>query len=130
MYPLIALEPAARILNIVDNPSAITTCYHTWLKNWHDHMKDVPAAIKVPSSASYLHTPLIISSWTQALVQHPNQPLVNFFLEGISKGFRIGFNKPPRGLKSAHKNLSGVLEHPQVVEEYMSLEILCLRSLQ
>ena len=71
-----------------------------------------------------MHTPLIFSSWKQALIQHPNQPLVNFFLEGISQGFRIGFNQLPIRLKSAHKNLNGTLEHPHVVEEYLSSEIL------
>ena len=32
-----------------------------------------------------IHTPLITSSLTQALTQHPNCFLVNFFLESISK---------------------------------------------
>ena len=108
----------------MEDPSANITCYYTWLKNWLHHMKDAPTTIKVPSQASHVHTPLIFSSWKQALIQHPNQPLVNFFLEGISQGFRIGFNQLPIRLKSAHKNLKGALEHPHVVEEYLSSEIL------
>lgn len=42
----------------------------------------------------------------------------------ISQGFRIGFNPLRRGLKSTHKNLSQTHQHPQVVEENLSTEIL------
>ena len=94
--------------------------------NWEPTIRIVKIAIRFSTSpnSSHVHTPLIFSSWKQALIQHPNQSLVNFFLEGISQGFRIGFNQLPRRLKSAYKNLSGALEHPHVVEEYLSLEIL------
>ena len=109
------------MLNITDDSGA---CYSTWLEKWRDYMKEASTAIKVPLSASHLHTPLVPSRWTQALTQHPNQSLVNYFLNGISRGFQIGFKNPPRGLRSAHKNLNGALEHPNVVEEYLSLEIL------
>ena len=34
-------------------------------------LKEAPTVIKVPLSASHLHTPLIPARWTQALTQHP-----------------------------------------------------------
>ena len=100
----------------MDYPSEVITCYYTWIKKWRDHSRGVPTTVKVPSQASI--TPLIVHSWQKALFQHPNQPLVDFFLKGISQGFRIGFNHLPNGLKSAYKNLTGTLQHLQVVEEY------------
>lgn len=121
----VALEPAARILNIIDNPSAITTCYHK-LAQLHERCSNSCQGALI--SILSIHT-LIASSWTQALAQHPNQPLVSFFLEGISKGFRIRFNKPPRGFKSPHKNLSGALKHPQVEEYIIGNSPSCLRFL-
>ena len=87
-------------------------------------MKDVPTAILVPPQASRIHTPLIINKWQEALVNHPHHLLVDFFLTEISQGFRIGFNHPADKLKSAHRNLTGALQHPQFVEEYLATEIL------
>ena len=112
------------MLDAVDHPSEETiTCYHTWLNKWYDHMRNAPIDIKVSSQVSAVNTPLMIPNWQQALTQHPNQPLVQFFLKGISQGFRIGFNQLPQGLKSARKNLNGALQHPQIVEEYLSTEV-------
>ena len=118
-YTLTALDIAA-----MDHPCELITCYHTWITKWHNHMKDVPTAILVPPQASRIHTPLIISKWQEALLNHPHHLLVDFFLTGISQGFRIGFNHPADKLKSARRNLTGALQHPQVVEEYLATEIL------
>ena len=68
----------------MDHPTEIITCYHTWIMQWHNHMKEVPTAIQVPPQASIIHTPLIIHRWQEALVKHPHQPLVGIFLIGIS----------------------------------------------
>ena len=87
-------------------------------------MKEVPTAIQVPLQAYYIHTPLIIHKWQEALVKHSHQPLVAFFLMEISQGFTIGFNHSPDKLKSARRNLTGALQHPQVVEEYLATEVL------
>ena len=118
-YMLTALDIAA-----MDHPCELITCYHTWITKWHNHMKDVPTAILVPPQASRIHTPLIINKWQEALVNHPHHLLVDFFLTGISQGFIIGFNHPADKLKSARRNLTGALQHPQVVEEYLATEIL------
>jgi len=58
------------------------------------------------------------------LGSHPNKHLVQFMLEGICNGFRIGFTKPPSSLKSARCNLEGAQEHPDIVTDYLSTEIL------
>ena len=44
-------------------------------------------------------------------------------MSGISHRFRIGFNQLPNMLKSVKKNLACALQHPQVVEEYLSEEV-------
>ena len=114
-----ALDPVT-----MDFSSEGITDYYTWIEKWHNHLEGAPTSIKVPAQASLIHTPLIIHSWRKALSSHPNQPLVEFFLKGISQGFRIGFNHLPNELKPARKNLAGALQHPQVVEEYLSAELL------
>ena len=70
------------------------------------------------------YTPLIFTTWQQALLQYPNQQLVQFFLQGISQGFRIGYSyHTGTTLKAARKNLLGARQHPQVVDEYLSKEL-------
>ena len=57
------------------------------------------------------------------LRSHPDNHLVQFLLEGICKGFRIGFTKPPSSLRAARSNLEGAWEHPDIVNDYLSTEI-------
>ena len=70
---------------------------------------------------------LVIPKWTQALQAYPLKSLATFFLTGITSGFRVGYNRPRRPLKSAHKNLAGALLHPDVVEDYLAAEVLSHR---
>ena len=68
-------------------------------------------------------TPLIPKNWALLLSSHPNQELAQFFITGISHGFRIGFKKPPKPLKSAKRNLECALHHPDIVTQYLADEI-------
>jgi len=93
--------------------------YGQWLPQWTTHLKDVPSVPRVCASACKIHTPLKFKSWQYYLQTHPNQDLVHFFLDGISQGFRIGFNSSTQSLHSAHKTLQGVTLHPEIVYEYL-----------
>ena len=77
----------------------------------------------IPPEASTVSTPLYPQNWQVPLEEHPNKLLASFFMSGISHGFRIGFNQPSNMLKSVKKNLDCALQHPQVVEGYLSEEI-------
>jgi len=54
---------------------------------------------------------------------YPNQNLVQFFQQGISNGFWIGYKINSPTIHSAKKNLEGAYLHPQVIEEYLQTEI-------
>ena len=98
--------------------------YETWLQLWSSHLAHSPPPTQIPESAQQIHTPLIYNTWQQALSEYPNQQLIQFFLQGISQGFRIGYSYHTRSnLKSVRKNLEGARQHPQVVDEYLSKEI-------
>ena len=56
-------------------------------------------------------------------MSHPNTDLVEFFLHGISQGFRIGFQRATNPLHSARKNLQGATSHPEVVDTYIKDEL-------
>ena len=50
--------------------------------------------------------------------------MAQFFATGISEGFKIRYSTVARNcLKPARKNLSGALEHPEVVDEYLKKEL-------
>ena len=73
--------------------------------------------------ATSVSTPLIPSTWEALLTSHPNRQLVQFFMSGISQGFRIGFKQPKKTLKSAKRNLGCALDHPETVTKYLADEI-------
>ena len=100
-----------------------STSYGTWIRDWMGHLTGVSSSILVPSGATAITTPLVQVQWQRYLSNHPNNTLVNFFISGISQGFRLGFNRPLSQLKSARKNLSSAVLHPEVVDEYLAAEL-------
>ena len=50
--------------------------------------------------------------------------MVEFFLQGLSEGFRIGFDyASPITLKSAKTNMQSARLHAEVVDDYLQTEI-------
>ena len=90
-------------------------------------MADAVHCIQVLPEATVITTPLQFHNWHKLLISHPDRAMVNFFTTGLIHGFRIGFNKPLSQLQSAHKNPTGALQHPQVVEDYLKEEITAHR---
>ena len=108
----------------IDLPPLSTQPYETWLQIWNTYVVGNCQAPKILSSACQIHTPLWLAAWRMALSNHPNQELAQFFLQGISEGFRIGYNrcssiKP----KPAKRNLEGARQYPEVVDEYLAKEL-------
>ena len=100
-----------------------STSYGTWIRDWMGHLTGVSSSILVPSGATAITTPLVQVQWQRYLSNHPNNTLVNFFISGISQGCRLDFNRPLSQLKSARKNLSSAVLHPEVVDEYLAAEL-------
>ena len=73
--------------------------------------------------ATFISTPLIPSTWRASLAGHPNRKLVQFFLSGISCGFRVEFKQQSKPLKSVKRNLGCALNHPETVNQYLADEI-------
>ena len=59
-------------------------------------------------------------SWELRL--HPNRQKVDFVLDGIRHGFRLGFCSTQR-LKPAKKNKPSADQHPSVIDEYLAHEV-------
>ena len=86
-------------------------------------MEKSPGSVKVPPEATAVTTPLQPKEWQRLLREHPDNLLTNYFITDLSNGFRVDFCNPPSKLRSAHKNLLGALQHPQVVDDYLKVEI-------
>ena len=97
--------------------------YHDWILSWTNHISNQSSAVKVPCMARVVNTPLNVSNWKALLADYSNRPLIDFFISGITEGFRIGFKEQSTPLKSAKQNLCCALEHPETVENYLSEEI-------
>ena len=72
--------------------------------------------------AQLLHTPLIAENWKVYFQRHPNQDLVNYFLNGLTASFRISFAKPAN-LHAAKRNMLSARDHSTVVEDYLQAEL-------
>ena len=105
----------------------LSQSYELWLSEWKIHLSGIPNTCLVPPSASEIHTPLVQGSWCQHLQQHPNQELVQYFLQGITKGFRIGYKDHRKELKTAKTNLQSASVHPEVVDDYIHKELIAHR---
>lgn len=67
-------------------------------------------------------SPLNVAQFASDLVGHPDRQAVSFVLQGLQHGFRLGF-KPARRLKAAKRNKPSAFQNPQVIDDYLALEV-------
>ena len=65
-----------------------------------------------------INTPLKADAWQRYLANHPDLAYVDYILDGIRNGFRIGFNAT-QPLTSSNKNMRSAQDHPEVVEKQL-----------
>ena len=104
-------------------PTEVSPDYQNWLPEWKRQLSFAPTVPIVPAMVQVILTPLDLSAWCYFLCGHPDRDLVHFFLQGISEGFRVGFNYQNTVLKPARKNLACAISHPKVVDEYLKTEV-------
>lgn len=67
-------------------------------------------------------TPIHVDQFALELDNHSSQPQLSFVLEGLSKGFWVGYNYL-RNLKSASRNKPSAYAHPDNVAAYLANEV-------
>ena len=77
---------------------------------------------KLAPQFNCITTPLKGPEWRKGLSSHPDQQFVDYITAGITDGFRVGFNYAKCACSSAKGNMPSALQHPDVVEEYLSKE--------
>ena len=82
------------------------------------------AALCLPPELQAIHSPLYdhFQAWQAALEAHHDVQFVGYILDGIRYGFRIGFSCRQH-LVPAIRNAPSAMEHPEVVEQYLTDEI-------
>ena len=70
-----------------------------WVSAWTSHLEGSSLTARVPSEASAISTPLNVDNWRKMLADHPNRPLVEFFITGITEVFCIGFKEQSQPLR-------------------------------
>ena len=103
--PPFLLIPAMDLLHTdlweMELPTETSINYKKWLPEWKKQISLGPMLPTVPTVAQTVSTPLDLSVWCYFLRGHPDRDLVHFFLQGLSKGFRVGFHYQYTVLKSA-----------------------------
>jgi len=93
-----------------------------------DHLRILdslrPRAGEIPVISWTIHTPLCLKQWEVDLADHPDSACATYILNGIHKGFRIGFDRR-LGLTSSDANLK--CDSPSKVTEYLAREVLLHR---
>ena len=97
--------------------------YHDWIPAWKTLLEGLPTDVLVPLEARNNSSPLQPENWRKLLSEHPNRPLVEFLLNGITEEFRLVYRQQPKPLQSAKRNLSCALQHPDTVKNYLAEEI-------
>ena len=67
-------------------------------------------------------TPLHVGIWEQCLASHPDKQFAQYIVQGLHKGFRIGFDASSP-LKAASRNMPSTSEQHDIVSKYLQEEI-------
>ena len=63
-----------------------------------------------------------LTEWQRSLTRHGDRIFVEYVLEGLRSGFRVGFNHS-HPLVSARRNMPSAAEHADIIDSYISEEI-------
>ena len=76
----------------------------------------------LPSMLCEVHTPLDIAEWRSQLCWHPDREFCQYLIDGLTDGFRIGFNYTSHRCQAAKRNMLSAVQNPGVVEQYLKKE--------
>ena len=77
--------------------------------------------VELPQELTVVQTPLVVDAWSSALQTHPDRAFARYIVNGLRRGFRIGFHRPSP-LRSASENMGSARLHPEVITDYLQRE--------
>eukprot|EP00731_Ephydatia_muelleri_P001265 Em0001g1265a len=81
------------------------------------------ARVNLPRAACIVSSPLRVAAWAEELKMFPDREFVNFLIDGITVGFRIGYKRKGDTLVSATRNMLSAEVNPSVISEYLDKEL-------
>ena len=78
--------------------------------------------VQVPAWLRRVATPLMWREWKEELVAHPDTEFRDYILNGITNGFRVGFNRAVT-CRPATSNMRSALDNAAVVQDYLKREV-------
>ena len=78
---------------------------------------------QAPSPWPPCPTPVRSTVLSRYLASHPDQQFARYIIQGITHGFRIGFNIPSSQLRSSSRNHPSSLVNERVVSTYIAEEV-------
>ena len=79
-------------------------------------------ATHLSPALTVVQTVLVAPAWATALQTHQDRAFVRYIIDGLSNGFRIGFNRTTH-LQSASSNMGSVQLHPHIITDYIHKEL-------
>lgn len=70
---------------------------------------------------SPVQTLLRTTAWEEALSTHPDAAFARYIVDGLRRGFRIGFNYTSP-LRSTRSNMESARQHPEIISDYLAKE--------
>lgn len=80
--------------------------------------------VSVPKELAGQVGPLKWQEWEESLAGHPDRRFVDYIVEGVRAGFRIGFDYDSHRCKKVKQNMRSALENPDVVRSYLTNECM------
>ena len=77
----------------------------------------------LPAYLTRITTPLKVNAWATHLATHPDRAFASYIIDGLSHGFRIGFDHQYHICRPAASNHPSALEHPSVISERLEAEV-------
>ena len=82
-----------------------------------------PTPPPLAPALSCITTPLIIDNWSAYLAPHPDRDYVQYIINGINNGFRIGFEYSTVKCMSSKSNHPSANDHPAVISTNLQQEV-------
>ena len=77
----------------------------------------------VPPELGVVATPLVASVWEAELESHPDGEFAAFLVEGIRRGFRIGYDYNKQVGTGGVRNMHSARVHPEPIDRYVQEEM-------
>jgi len=111
--------PSNTTLSVVGSSDRYT--YTEDLKQLEANCPQIPPPL--PPLAETIASPLVIDNTRLALREHPDRGFVQYILNGLAFGFRIGFGYEEHGCRPSKQNMLSAVQNPGPVEEYLQTEL-------